>query len=192
VEKAEMLHRIGMSRAWILALSLGFTTWAITNVGAGVYKTQKQALAEAFPGGFDQRTVFLTDAQVQEVEKRARAKVESKIITFYTGRDSEGRPAGAAYFDTHIVRTTTETVLVVLDPDGAIRRVEILAFYEPEDYKVRQGWLDRMEEKDVDDEMAVGRDLVRVTGATLTVHALAATVRRVLALNEVLSGVSKS
>ena len=173
-------------------MSLGFLTWAAGELGAGVYKTQKQALAEAFPGGFEQRTVFLTDAQVQEVEKRARAKVESKIITFYTGRDADGNAAGAAYFDTHIVRTTTETVLVVLNPEGAIRRVEILAFYEPEDYKVRQGWLDRMEDKDSDDEMAVGRDLVRVTGATLTVQALAATVRWVLALNAILPGVSKS
>ncbi len=187
-----MLHRIGTSIAWRLALSLGFLTWAGADVGAGVYKTQKQALAEAFPGGFERRTAFLTDAQVQEVEKRARAKVESKIITFYTGRDADGKTAGAAYFDTHIVRTTTETVLVLLNQDGAIRRVEILAFYEPEDYKVRQGWLDRLEEKDFDDEVVVGRDLVRVTGATLSVQALAATVRRVLALNAVLRGVSKS
>ena len=52
--------------------------------------------------------------------------------------------------------------------------------------------MDRLEEKDIDDEVVVGRDLVRVTGATLSVQALAATVRRVLALNQVLLGVSKS
>ena len=160
---------------------------------AGLYKTQKQALGEAFPGGgIERRTVFLTDAEAQRVNEIARAPIPSKVVSYYVGLDAEGRPAGEAFFDSHVVRTTTETVMVLIKPDGTIRRVEILAFYEPEDYRVRQSWLDRMNDKDLSADLTVGRDLVRVTGATLTVRALAAAVRRALALHTVLGGEGKS
>jgi hypothetical protein len=116
----------------------------------GLYKTQKQALAEAFPGGgIERKSAFLTDGQAKKIEELARARLDSKIIHYYVGLGEEGRPGGAAFFDTHVVRTTTETVMVLLKPDGTVRRVEILAFYEPEDYKVRQRWLDRMNDEDL-------------------------------------------
>jgi hypothetical protein len=160
---------------------------------AGLYKTQKQALDEAFPGGgIERKTAFLTDAQSERVRELARAPLPSKIVSYYVGLDAEGRPAGVAFFDSHVVRTTTETVMVLIKPDGTVRRVEILAFYEPEDYRVRQSWLDRMNDEDLSAELTVGRHLVRVTGATLTVRALAAAVRRALALHAVLVGESKS
>jgi len=159
----------------------------------GLYKTQKQALAEAFPGGgIERKSAFLTDEQAKEIEGLARARLDSKIIHYYVGLDEGDRPAGAAFFDTHVVRTTTETVMVLVKPDGTVRRVEILAFYEPEDYKVRQSWLDRINDQELTENMIVGRDLVRVIGATLTVRALAATVRRALALYTVLGGEGES
>ena len=160
---------------------------------AGLYKTQKQALAEAFPGGgIERKSAFLTDEQAKEIERLARGRLDSKIIHYYVGLDEEGWPAGAAFFDTRVVRTTTESVMVLVKPDGTVRRVEILAFYEPEDYKVRQGWLDRMNDQALSEDMIVGRDLVRVTGSTLTVRALAASVRRALALYTVLGGEGES
>lgn len=173
-------------------LGVSVVATCATVAASGVYKTQKEALAEAFPGGVERKTVFLTDEQVKEVEQRARAKLDSKVVTYYEGRDAEGRPAGAAFFDTHVVRTTTETVFVWLGPKGRVERVEILAFYEPEDYKVRDGWLATIEDKSLDDDVTVGRDLVRVTGATLSVRALAASVRRALALRTVIMGETKS
>lgn len=153
---------------------------------AGLYKTQKQALGEAFPGGgIERKTAFLTDAQAERVTELAQAPLASKVVTYYVGLAAAGEPAGVAFFDTHVVRTTTETVMVLIKPDGTVRRVEILAFYEPEDYRVRQSWLDRMNDEDLSADLTVGRRLVRVTGATLTVRALAAAVRRALALHQV-------
>jgi hypothetical protein len=164
-----------------------------SELSAGLYKTQKQALAEAFPGGsIERKSAFLSDDQAKEIERLAHARLDSKIVHYYVGLDEEGRPAGAAFFDTHVVRTTKETVMVLVKPNGTVRRVEILAFYEPEDYKVRQNWLDRMNDKELTEDMIVGRDLVRVTGATLTVRALAASVRRALALYTILGGEDES
>ncbi len=49
-----------------------------------------------------------------------------------------------------------------------------------------------MKDQELTEDMIVGRDLVRVIGATLTVRALAATVRRALALYTVLGGEGES
>jgi len=155
---------------------------------ARVYKTQKQALSEIFLGGYERKTAFLTEDQVRVVEKQSRARLESKVITFYEGQNLDGSPAGLAFFDTHTVRTSKEVVFVWIESNGNVARTEILAFYEPEDYKVRQSWLNRLDGKDIEDELTVGRDLDGVTGATLTVRALAAAVRRSLALGRMLFG----
>lgn len=170
-------------------LSLGLFSSGAALLLSPVYKTQKQVLAEVFPGGgIERKTVFLTPEQVREVEERAKAKLDSKIVSYYRGLDAEGKPAGWAFFDNHVVRTMPETVLILIDPEGRLARVEILAFHEPEDYKVKEGWLDRMRGKRLDDDLAVGRGLVHVTGATLSVQALAGAVRRTLALHLVISG----
>jgi hypothetical protein len=165
---------------------------AAVAASAGVYKAQKQALAEAFPGGgIERKTVFLTPEQVRSVEKRARARVESRVVSYYVGLLAEGRPAGTAYFDTHLVRSMPETLFILVDPQGKLGRVEILAFHEPEDYKLGEGWLGRLSGKALDDDLAPGRALVRVTGATLSTEALAAAVRRTLALHELVTGAAQ-
>lgn len=169
---------------WAAAASL---TISSGSGWAGLYKTREQALAEAFPGGnIERKTVFLTETEASRVRELARLPLESKVVRYYVGLDAEGQPGGAAFLDTHVVRTITETVMVLLESDGNVKRVEILAFYEPEDYRVRQGWIDRMNGKNLSNDLTVGRDLVRVTGATLTARALAAAVRRALALYDVL------
>ena len=199
--RVPVLSRFGSAdrfeRGWRLAMAVcGLTVlFAVVpgDLWAGLYKTQKQALGEAFPGGgIERKTTFLTDAQAERVRELARAPLPSKIVSYYVGLDAEGQRAGSAFFDSHVVRTTAETVMVLIKPDGTVRRVEILAFYEPEDYRVRQSWLDRMNDEDLSAELTVGRHLVRVTGATLTVRALAAAVRRALALHTVLGEESKS
>lgn len=174
------------TQSLLLALALSLA-WAV-EATSGVYKTLDQVLSEVFPGGFDRKTAFLSDEQVRDVERQSRTRVESKILTYYIGRTADGKPAGTAFFDTHIVRTTTEVLFVWIDTEGKVVRSEILAFHEPEDYKVRQSWLDRLDGKDREDEVTVGRDLNGVTGATLTVRALSGAVRRVLALHHLLSG----
>jgi hypothetical protein len=153
-----------------------------------VYKTQKQALSEIFPGSYQRKSIFLTEEQAQAVEKQARSRLESRIITYYEGKTSEGNPAGLAFFDTHTVRSSKEVVLVWIEPGGRVAGSEILAFFEPEDYKVRQSWLDRLIGKSYEDELTVNRDLDGVTGATLTVRSLAAAARRSLALSRLIIG----
>jgi FMN-binding domain len=151
---------------------------------AEVLLGEKAALERAFPGATPKRQVlYLTPAQVAAVEKAARSKVASAVVTQF-----EVPGAGRAYLDTHLVRTMPESVLVVVEPDGRLRMALVLQFNEPPDYLPHEGWLATLRGRALDDELWPGRGVRRVTGATLTVQALTDAVRRALALDAVLAG----
>jgi hypothetical protein len=153
-----------------------------------VFETQEAALSRAFPppARVVRATAYLDEAQKGLASKSAQAPVESAVVTRYGGFGPAGDHLGTAYFDTHVVRTAREVLMIILTPDHAVRSVDILAFAEPEDYLPKEGWLRRIQTKKQEEGLFVGRALAHVTGATLTTRAIAAAVRRVLAIDTIL------
>jgi len=153
-----------------------------------VFLTQQEALRLAFPAGVsvERRTAFLTHAQQQEARKLARSEsLPEALVTYYVGV-KDGRTVATAYFDTHVVRTQPETIMVVVDPAGSVRRVEVLSFLEPEDYLPLPRWYGLFAGRPLDDELSSSRAIRPVAGATLTVRATTVAVRRVLAVHRVI------
>ncbi|MFI5350282.1 MAG: FMN-binding protein [Elusimicrobiota bacterium] len=171
------------------ALGLVFTAPA----GARVLLSQKDALALAFPEGtkVERKTAFLTDAQAAEAEKAAGGKIDSKVWTYYVGTSSSGA-AGTAYFESHKVRTMNEAFMVVVNPEGTVRFIEILSFAEPGEYLAPKPWLAQFQGKPLNEDLMVRRGLRNITGASITSDAVTRGVRRVLAVHGVLNaGVKK-
>ena len=88
--------------------------------------------------------------------------------------------------DTHQVRTLAETLLVVLDPTGSIAATYVMAFHEPLEYRPNERWLALLKARGLSDDLRVGRAIVGITGATLSARAALGSVRRSLAIYEVL------
>jgi len=151
-----------------------------------VYLTRDEALKLYFPEALsvERKTVFLTDQQVDLIQSRARAKVESKVLTYYIGRDAAG-VQGYAFFETQTVRTMPETYLVVVEPDSSVRAVEVLAFYEPEDYLPPKRWLGLFRNKTLRDDLWLKRGVHNIVGATISAQSITDGVRRILATFEV-------
>jgi hypothetical protein len=150
--------------------------------GAKVFHTQKEALALAFPTAdrVDEKTFVLTEEQLERIQKLARSRIDSRLVTVYTGWSGD-RLLGYAHIDVHTVRTKPEGFLVVLGADGRVEQVRVLAFYEPLDYLPPQRWYDRFVSMGRDDALRLGRDVDAVSGATLSARAAAEGVRRMLA-----------
>ena len=148
------------------------------------FLTQEEALHLAFPKGavVTRKTAFLSEADRAEVARRTGGAPPPGLVVFYTGA-SGGTDLGTVYFDRHIVRTEPETLLVLVDPKGAIARIEILSFSEPEEYLPRASWYGQFSGKTLTDELSEKRGVRPVTGATLTVRATVEAARRVLALD---------
>ncbi len=156
-------------------------------IEAKVFLTQEEALALAFgeASRAERKTAFLTDEQVQRIKALAGSEPASRVVVYYWGASQAGAPI-TAFFDTHMVRTLPETVMVVVGGDSRIVRVDILSFDEPEDYLPRSRWLEQFEGRVLDEDLSTRRAIRAVTGATMSSRAVTETVRRALALHQVL------
>jgi hypothetical protein len=148
--------------------------------------SRDEALAAVFPGAtVTAEQIFLTPMQQQDVLRRAAAGVTSPLVARYVA-SRDGRIVGRAYVDTHTVRTKKESLLISLDADGRVRRVDVTAFLEPREYQAPGPWLRQYQDLALSDDLQVNRAVRPIAGATLTARVTNAAVRRVLAIDAVL------
>lgn len=74
--------------------------------------------------------------------------------------------------------------MVVVSPEGVIDRVEVLRFAEPPESMASEAWIDQLEGRTLEPDLQVGRDIINMTGATLTSGALTRASRRILAIDQ--------
>lgn len=170
------------------ALVLALCVLVAAPAAAKIFLGVDEALKVVFPGcKIERRTAYLTPAQLQKVKNLAGVEVPSALVSYHTAT-RDGQPAGTAYFDTHKVRTLPETLMIVVDPQGKVARIEVISFREPEEYMPRAAWYQQFLGKKLDAELQIKRGVRPVTGATLTARATTDAVRRVLALHQVIQG----
>lgn len=151
-----------------------------------VFMTREEALKHVFPDSDNilKRNIFLNKEQVQQIESIAKTKLHSKLYVFYEGKKGN-ETSGYAVVDTHHLRTKTETVIIVINPDGTLKLAEILAFFEPSEYMPSKSWLQLYQNKTLDDSLWLGRSIPNITGATITSNALMKSIRSILAIYQV-------
>jgi hypothetical protein len=166
---------------------LGTTILPLSTGEAKVFHSKQEALTLAFPDAdkVDTRTFFLTEEQVQRIATLATTPVESKLVTVYVGQKN-GEVLGYGFIETNIVRTLPETFLIVVSPTGSIQKLFVLAFYEPEEYLPAERWLRQFDQKALNPDLQLRRDIYGIAGATLTSRAVTSGVRKVLAFFQVL------
>ena len=149
--------------------------------------TRSEALAAVYPGAQVTRDrVILTREQMGAVAALARVGMQGRIFPRYTARNEDGAVVGRAYIDTHTPKTERQSLLISLDSEGRIRRVDVTVFFEPAQYMAPQEWLRQFDGAVLHDELAIRRRIRRIAGSSFTGRAISDAVRRVLALDQVL------
>jgi FMN-binding protein len=181
------MHRRNLRRIFFVGLAAA----AAGPVAAKVFLSAGEALHLVFGDcPVERRTVFLTADQLARARQLAGGEIKSALVNPYHAICA-GKDAGTAYFDTHVVRTLPETLMVVVDPQGKVSRIEVLSFAEPEDYLPPGRWYGQFLGNGLSGEMALGHRIRGVTGASLTARATTEAVRRVLAIHQALHGTEK-
>jgi hypothetical protein len=154
---------------------------------AKVFYSVDEALRLAFPEAetVDKEVMLLTAEQARQVEALARAKLESKMIGVHIARKGP-KTLGYAMIDIHVVRTQPEAVMVVLGPAGSIESTLILAFNEPLDYLPSARWLRQFDRRDLGPDLALNQGIAAISGATLSAYGITDSVRRALAVYQVM------
>jgi len=160
------------ARARRVAAALAF--WAGAAAADSGPAAEPQAVRAAFPEAerFESRDVLLGEEAAARLEKLARARLRERMVTFYTALRGSA-VVGYAAIQSHVVRTKRETLLVAFEPDGSIRRITVLSFLEPPEYLPSDRWLAQFRGKGTGDRLAVGDDVLPITGATLTARGVA-------------------
>lgn len=155
------------------------------------FPTPQEALASAFPGAqITRREHFLTEAQAKQIKEAAGTELSGLWTVAYEARRG-GSLIGVGFFDTHRVRTLSETLLVAVSSEGKILRVEVAAFKEPQEYLAKEAWVKQFEGRKLDAELSPKKGIRPLAGATLTAQAMIDASRRSLALHGLLYGASK-
>ena len=167
-----------MKRWAAVAVAAGLLGVDGTAVAQGGPITRAEALASVFPGAdVEAEQIFPTQAQLNAAARLAGVEVESGLVARYVATRS-GRVVGRAYVDTHVVRTKRESLLISLDAEGRVQRIDVTAFLEPPDYLASERWLEKYEGRALDPDVALQRAIRPIAGATLTATATNAAVRR--------------
>jgi len=170
----------GLIVLWTLVM---LSLWPDTSIFAKVYLTRDEALSQAFPMAdqVERKTLFLTEEEAERVEGLSRNRLDSRMFNYYVAL-SNNEVSGYAFLGSHIVRTKPVVYMIVINPDGSLRHVEILAFYEPEEYLPSGRWFNQFQGMVLDNRLMPKRGISTVSGATLSVNSITAEVRKILAI----------
>jgi hypothetical protein len=180
MKRARVPRVVGAALITLLAAGLA------GDAGAKVFYAMDEALHLALPDAstIDKETLFLSEGEARQVESLARARLDSRMIPVYVGTRDK-KVLGYAMVDIHVVRTQPEAVMVVLGPDGTVASTILLAFGEPLDYLPSSRWLRQFERKTLTPDLVLGQGIAAITGATLSAYGVTDSVRRALAVYQV-------
>ena len=152
--------------------------------------TREVVLSEVYPGArWNARRLFLSEEQLAAVQAEAGSTFESPLVARYD-LISDGKMVGRAYIDTHLVRSKKQSLLICFDAEGTVARVETTAFLEPPEYRPSPQWFKQFNGLDDSSRASLGNGIRPAAGATLSAIATTQAVRRVIALDQLLSGES--
>ncbi len=176
------MHRIAKGSYFLL---LCFSVLAFS-CEAKVFYSKQEAMTLAFgeQAKVEMLSLFPKKAQQTAIEGLARVKMNSPLFTFYVAK-KDGQIQAYAAIETRNVRTKPETLLVVLNAQGQLIKVETLAFHEPPEYLPPARWFAQLFNLPLD-ELSFGAGVQGISGATLSTRAGLDTVRKVLAIYQVM------
>lgn len=149
-----------------------------------VYLTPEQALKEAFPDADTVRaTVHVITPDLRgRVERRLGWRLQESEVRVHLGYKVE-ELLGYAVITEQTGLYRPITFLVKVTPDGRVDDVWIMVYRESRGGEIkRKRFLSQYEGKGAKDPIRLNRDIIGITGATLSVRAVSAGVKRAVTL----------
>ncbi len=168
-------------RVWLAPPALVLTV--ASPVYGATYLSLDEALKLAFPGAdrFVEAHVVFRPADVAAIQKLSGQKVRTRGQQVWRAEAGE-RLLGFIILDYVIGKHLVIDYAVALEPDGKIRRVDILEYRESYGGEIRsRDWLAQFVGKSGKDRLEVDHDIVNISGATLSSHHVTEGIKRVLA-----------
>jgi Na+-translocating ferredoxin:NAD+ oxidoreductase RnfG subunit len=149
-----------------------------------VYLTEDQALKLLFPKSQQVRPeeLRLTPEQKARIQERIGWKFPEDSFRAFKA-ESNGKVDAYAVVQETIGKHRPITYLVGVTPDGKVSDIEILVYRESKGSEVRmKRFNSQYEGKTPLDPIRINKDIINITGATMSVRSVSAGVKRALVL----------
>lgn len=169
-------------RIWDAELKRYLTEQEMTQ--AEVFLTEEEALTIMFPTStrIRKEVIRLTHEQKEQIETRIGWKFPEEEFELYTGETGE-KHDGYAMIHNTIGKHKPMTYMVGVDTGGQVTHVELMVFRESRGSEVRKKRFNyQYEGKTVLDPVRINKDIINISGATMSVRSMSAGVKRVLVL----------
>ncbi len=155
------------------------------------YLTKHEALKTIFPSATRvvREDLTLSPRERDRVEKLLGSRLGKDSFTVYLGMTESGVLDGYAVVQEEIGKFKFITFIVGVEPSGKVRRVVVMVYREARGGEVAQRrFLVQYEGKTVEAPFSINRDIINITGATMSVGSMNAGVKKVLAVIETVYG----
>lgn len=149
-----------------------------------VFLTEEEAVKLMFPNSERVRkeTLRLSPDQKKLVESRIGWKFPEESFEIYIG-ETGATVDGYAMIHNTIGKHKPMTYMVGVDHKGLVTNVELLVFRESKGSEVgRKRFNSQYEGKTVSDPVRINKDIINISGATMSVRSMSAGIKRVLVL----------
>ncbi len=192
-----MFNKLSFKLLTVLGISLFVTAVCF----AFTVLTKEDALKEVFwPGAeVEIETKELTGKTLENIKERLggslvytqegseSAKVEDETtINFYFAK-KDGQRRGLAIIDTEPGKWGPVEFIIAMDINGAVKKVRVLSYEEIRGRPIaRTSFMNQYRDKNVNSTLTVGKDIVGISGATISSRSATFTVKKALVIyNEV-------
>jgi Na+-translocating ferredoxin:NAD+ oxidoreductase RnfG subunit len=169
-------------RVWDNDLKRYLTEQEMTH--AEVFLSEDEALKLMFPKSerIRKESLRLTSEKKMQVEERIGWKFPEEVFEVYIG-ETGTQVDGYALIQNTIGKHKPMTYMVGVDAQGRVSNVELLVFREARGSEVRTKRFNvQYEGKTVADPVRLNKDIINISGATMSVRSFSAGVKRVLVL----------
>lgn len=149
-----------------------------------VYLSPEEAAKLMFPKSerIRHEQLTLTPAQKQMIENQIGWSFPETTFDCFIG-ETKGNIDGWALTQNTIGKHKPMTYMVGVDPQGEVVNVEVLVYRESRGSEVRTKRFNyQYEGKTLHDPIRINRDIINISGATMSVRSMSAGVKRVLVL----------
>lgn len=156
--------------------------------GVQVFQSESEALSEIFPDAdsAQSRLIGVDSLMREALKSRLGWTVRDTSIAFIDIFES-GVRSGMAVISEEQGKHRPITFIAGVDTDLRVVDVRVLVYRESRGGEVRHTrFLKQYRGKSLDNPIRINRDIINITGATISVNALNAGVRKVLAMVEYL------
>ena len=149
-----------------------------------IYFTEEEAAKVMFADSTNIRReiLTLTSEQKELVEQRIGWKFPETSFPVYIG-ETQGKIDGYAIIQNTIGKHRPITYMVGIDAEGEVMNFEVLVYREARGNEIAKKRFNyQYQGKDVRDPIRINRDIINISGATMSVRSASAGVKRVLVL----------